>query len=152
MRHFCFRYLSRSSQISLSFVSDISHVSFQIFSQFCSSIYRKTVLLYIYINKVYSIIPALLYPFAEAYFTKKSFFSQKSLVVIIFCYTFALAFTASSLSVSVNKASFFEKIYINREVVQEASVAIRYSIRWVKETSQLIYYRCINLILLDNQF
>ena len=27
-------------------------------------------------------------------------FSYKSLVVIIFCYTFALAFTASSLSVS----------------------------------------------------
>ena len=35
----------------------------------------------------------------------------------------------------VNKASFFEKIYIDREVVQEASVAIKYSIRWVKETS-----------------
>jgi len=35
----------------------------------------------------------------------------------------------------VNKASFFEKIYIDREVVQEASVAIIYSIRWVKETS-----------------
>jgi len=35
----------------------------------------------------------------------------------------------------VYKASFFEKIYIDREVVQEASVAIKYSIRWVKETS-----------------
>ena len=35
----------------------------------------------------------------------------------------------------VYKASFFEKIYIDREVVQEASVAIKYSIRWLKETS-----------------
>jgi len=49
---------------------------------------------------VYSNIPALLYPFEEAILQKESFFSYKSLVVIIFCYTFALAFTASSLSVS----------------------------------------------------
>ena len=151
MRHFCFRYLSRSSQISLSFVSDISHVRFRYLSVFVPDIQKNSSSVY-YINKVYSIIPALLYPFAEAILQKNHFFLIKVWWLLFFVIPLHSLLRQAVYLLVVNKASFFEKIYIDREVVQEASVAINYSIRWVKETSQLIYYRCINLILLDNQF
>ena len=151
MRHFSFRYLSRSSQISLSFVSDISHVRFRYLSVFVPDIQKNSSSVY-YINKVYSIIPALLYPFAEAILQKNHFFLRKVWWLLFFVIPLHSLLRQAVYLLVVNKASFFEKIYIDREVVQEASVAIRYSIRWVKETSQLIYYRCINLILLDNQF
>ena len=151
MRHFCFRYLSRSSQISLSFVSDISHVRFRYLSVFVPDIQKNSSSVY-YINKVYSIIPALLYPFAEAILQKNHFFLRKVWWLLFFVIPLHSLLRQAVYLLVVNEASFFEKIYIDREVVQEASVAIRYSIRWVKETSQLIYYRCINLILLDNQF
>ena len=151
MRHFCFRYLSRSSQISLSFVSDISHVRFRYLSVFVPDIQKNSSSVY-YINKVYSIIPALLYPFAEAILQKNHFFLRKVWWLLFFVIPLHSLLRQAVYLLVVNKASFFEKIYIDREVVQEASVAIKYSIRWLKETSQLIYYRCINLILLDNQF
>ena len=151
MRHFSFRYLSRSSQISLSFVSDISHVRFRYLSVFVPDIQKNSSSVY-YINKVYSIIPALLYPFAEAILQKNHFFLIKVWWLLFFVIPLHSLLRQAVYLLVVNKASFFEKIYIDREVVQEASVAIKYSIRWVKETSQLIYYRCINLILLDNQF
>ena len=151
MRHFSFRYLSRSSQISLSFVSDISHVRFRYLSVFVPDIQKNSSSVY-YINKVYSIIPALLYPFAEAILQKNHFFLRKVWWLLFFVIPLHSLLRQAVYLLVVNKASFFEKIYIDREVVQEASVAIKYSIRWVKETSQLIYYRCINLILLDNQF
>ena len=151
MRHFCFRYLSRSSQISLTFVSDISHVRFRYLSVFVPDIQKNSSSVY-YINKVYSIIPALLYPFAEAILQKNHFFLRKVWWLLFFVIPLHSLLRQAVYLLVVTKASFFEKIYIDREVVQEASVAIRYSIRWVKETSQLIYYRCINLILLDNQF
>ena len=151
MRHFSFRYLSRSSQISLSFVSDISHVRFRYLSVFVPDIQKNSSSVY-YINKVYSIIPALLYPFAEAILQKNHFFLIKVWWLLFFVIPLHSLLRQAVYLLVVNKASFFEKIYIDREVVQEASVAINYSIRWVKETSQLIYYRCINLILLDNQF
>ena len=151
MRHFCFRYLSRSSQISLSFVSDISHVRFRYLSVFVPDIQKNSSSVY-YINKVYSIIPALLYPFAEAILQKNHFFLRKVWWLLFFVIPLHSLLRQAVYLLVVNKASFFEKIYIDREVVQEASVAIKYSIRWVKETSQLIYYRCIDLILLDNQF
>ena len=151
MRHFCFRYLSRSSQISLSFVSDISHVRFRYLSVFVPDIQKNSSSVY-YINKVYSIIPALLYPFEEAILQKNHFFLIKVWWLLFFVIPLHSLLRQAVYLLVVNKASFFEKIYIDREVVQEASVAIKYSIRWVKETSQLIYYRCINLILLDNQF
>ena len=151
MRHFSFRYLSRSSQISLSFVSDISHVRFRYLSVFVPDIQKNSSSVY-YINKVYSIIPALLYPFAEAILQKNHFFLRKVWWLLFFVIPLHSLLRQAVYLLVVNEASFFEKIYIDREVVQEASVAIKYSIRWVKETSQLIYYRCINLILLDNQF
>ena len=151
MRHFCFRYLSRSSQISLSFVSDISHVRFRYLSVFVPDIQKNSSSVY-YINKVYSIIPALLYPFEEAILQKNHFFLIKVWWLLFFVIPLHSLLRQAVYLLVVNKASFFEKIYIDREVVQEASVAIKYSIRWVKETSQLIYYRCIDLILLDNQF
>ena len=50
----------------------------------------------------------------SVHFAKKSFFSAKSLVVIIFCSTFALAFTAGALSCR-RWASFFDRIYMDRE-------------------------------------
>ena len=151
MRHFSFRYLSRSSQISLSFVSDISHVRFRYLSVFVPDIQKNSSSVY-YINKVYSIILALLYPFGEAILQKNHFFLRKVWWLLFFVIPLHSLLRQAVYLLVVNKASFFEKIYIDREVVQEASVAINYSIRWVKETSQLIYYRCINLILLDNQF
>ena len=151
MRHFCFRYLTRSSQISLSFVSDISQFRFRYLSVFVPDIQKNSSSVY-YINKVYSIIPALLYPFGEAILQKNHFFLIKVWWLLFFVIPLHSLLRQAVYLLVVNKASFFEKIYIDREVVQEASVAIRYSIRWVKETSQLIYYRCINLILLDNQF
>ena len=151
MRHFSFRYLSRSSQISLSFVSDISHVRFRYLSVFVPDIQKNSSSVY-YINKVYSIIPALLYPFEEAILQKNHFFLIKVWWLLFFVIPLHSLLRQAVYLLVVNEASFFEKIYIDREVVQEASVAIKYSIRWVKETSQLIYYRCINLILLDNQF
>ena len=151
MRHFSFRYLSRSSQISLSFVSDISHVRFRYLSVFVPDIQKNSSSVY-YINKVYSIILALLYPFEEAILQKNHFFLIKVWWLLFFVIPLHSLLRQAVYLLVVNKASFFEKIYIDREVVQEASVAIIYSIRWVKETSQLIYYGCINLILLDNQF
>ena len=151
MRHFSFRYLSRSSQISLSFVSDISHVRFRYLSVFVPDIQKNSSSVY-YINKVYSIIPVLLYPFEEAILQKNHFFLIKVWWLLFFVIPLHSLLRQAVYLLVVFKASFFEKIYIDREVVQEASVAIKYSIRWVKETSQLIYYRCINLILLDNQF
>ena len=151
MRHFSFRYLSRSSQISLSFVSDICHVRFRYLSVFVPDIQKNSSSVY-YINKVYSIIPALLYPFEEAILQKNHFFLIKVWWLLFFVIPLHSLLRQAVYLLVVNEASFFEKIYIDREVVQEASVAIKYSIRWVKETSQLIYYRCINLILLDNQF
>ena len=42
---------------------------------------------------------------------------------MFFCYTFALAFKKCRPAVSFLADSFFEKIYIYREVVQEASVS-----------------------------
>lgn len=151
MRHFSFRYLSRSSQISLTFVLDISHVRFRYLSVFVPDIQKNSSSVY-YINKVYSIIPALLYPFEEAILQKNHFFLIKVWWLLFFVIPLHSLLRQAVYLLVVNEASFFEKIYIDREVVQEASVAIKYSIRWVKETSQLIYYRCINLILLDNQF
>ena len=151
MRHFSFRYLSRSSQISLSFVLDISHVRFRYLSVFVPDIQKNSSSVY-YINKVYSNIPVLLYPFEEAILQKNHFFLRKVWWLLFFVIPLHSLLRQAVYLLVVNEASFFEKIYIDREVVQEASVAIKYSIRWVKETSQLIYYRCINLILLDNQF
>ena len=151
MRHFCFRYLTRSSQISLSFVSDISQFRFRYLSVFVPDIQKNSSSVY-YINKVYSIILALLYPFGEAILQKNHFFLIKVWWLLFFVIPLHSLLRQAVYLLVVNEASFFEKIYIDREVVQEASVAIIYSIRWVKETSQLIYYRCINLILLDNQF
>ena len=68
-------------------------------------------------------------------------FSSKHLEVTRKVYTFALALQnkpPGKLLKAVKK-EFFEKIYINREVVQEASVWF-ISNRWVKETNRSI--RC----------
>ena len=54
---------------------------------------------------------------------------------MFFCYTFALAFKKCRPAASFLAYSFFEKIYIYREVVQEASAASFDVGRWVKETS-----------------
>ena len=151
MRHFSFRYLSRSSQISLSFVSDISHVRFRYLSVFVPDIQKNSSSVY-YINKVYSLIPACFTLLKRLFYKKNHFFLRKVWWLLFFVIPLHSLLWQAVYLLVVNKASFFEKIYIDREVVQEASVAINYSIRWVKETSQLIYYRCINLILLDNQF
>ena len=84
---------------------------------------------------MYSIIPALLYPFEEAILQKNHFFLIKVWWLLFFVIPLHSLLRQAVHLLVVNKASFFEKIYIDREVVQEASVAIRYSIRWVKETS-----------------
>ena len=68
-------------------------------------------------------------------------FSSKHLVGTEILYTFASALQnkpPGKLLKAVKK-EFFEKIYINREVVQEASVWF-ISNGWVKETNRLI--RC----------
>ena len=84
---------------------------------------------------MYSIIPALLYPFGEAILQKNHFFLRKVWWLLFFVIPLHSLLRQAVYLLVVNEASFFEKIYIDREVVQEASVAIRYSIRWVKETS-----------------
>lgn len=84
---------------------------------------------------MYSIIPALLYPFAEAILQKNHFFLRKVWWLLFFVIPLHSLLRQAVYLLVVNEASFFEKIYIDREVVQEASVAIKYSIRWVKETS-----------------
>ena len=84
---------------------------------------------------MYSIIPVLLYPFEEAILQKNHFFLRKVWWLLFFVIPLHSLLRQAVYLLVVNKASFFEKIYIDREVVQEASVAINYSIRWVKETS-----------------
>ena len=84
---------------------------------------------------MYSIIPALLYPFVEAILQKNHFFLRKVWWLLFFVIPLHSLLRQAVYLLVVNKASFFEKIYIDREVVQEASVAIKYSIRWLKETS-----------------
>lgn len=84
---------------------------------------------------MYSIIPALLYPFEEAILQKNHFFLIKVWWLLFFVIPLHSLLRQAVYLLVVNEASFFEKIYIDREVVQEASVAIKYSIRWVKETS-----------------
>ena len=84
---------------------------------------------------MYSIIPALLYPFEEAILQKNHFFLIKVWWLLFFVIPLHSLLRQAVYLLVVNEASFFEKIYIDREVVQEASVAINYSIRWVKETS-----------------
>ena len=84
---------------------------------------------------MYSIIPVLLYPFEEAILQKNHFFLIKVWWLLFFVIPLHSLLRQAVYLLVVNEASFFEKIYIDREVVQEASVAIKYSIRWVKETS-----------------
>ena len=65
-------------------------------------------------------------------------FSSKHLVVTEFLYTFALALQnkpPGELLKAVKK-EFFEKIYINREVVQEASVW--FYIKWMGKRNEPI--------------
>ena len=65
-------------------------------------------------------------------------FSSKHLVVTEILYTFALALQnkpPGKLLKAVKK-EFFEKIYINREVVQEASVW--FYIKWMGKRNELI--------------
>ena len=47
-------------------------------------------------------------------------------------------------------ASFFEKIYIDREVVQEASAVLLCVVDGLKETSFSIFEWCFKLDTLDN--
>lgn len=84
---------------------------------------------------MYSIIPVLLYPFEEVILQKNHFFLIKVWWLLFFVIPLHSLLRQAVYLLVVNEASFFEKIYIDREVVQEASVAIKYSIRWVKETS-----------------
>ena len=84
---------------------------------------------------MYSIIPVLLYPFEEAILQKNHFFLIKVWWLLFFVIPLHSLLRQAVYLLVVNEASFFEKIYIDREVVQEASVTIKYSIRWVKETS-----------------
>ena len=70
-------------------------------------------------------------------------FSSKHLVGTEILYTFASALQnkpPGKLLKAVKK-EFFEKIYINREVVQEASVWF-ISNGWVKETNRSIHCPC----------
>ena len=84
---------------------------------------------------MYSLILVLLYPFAEAILQKNHFFLRKVWWLLFFVIPLHSLLRQAVYLLVVCKASFFEKIYIDREVVQEASVAIKYSIRWLKETS-----------------
>ena len=72
------------------------------------------------------------------------------MVCIYFCYTFALAFTKYRVVVCLVLASFFEKIYIDREVVQEASAVLLCMVDGLKETSFSIFEWCFKLDTLDN--
>ena len=65
-------------------------------------------------------------------------FSSKHLVGMEILYTFALAFhnTPPGKLLKAVKKEFFEKIYINREVVQEASVW--FYIKWMGKRNEPI--------------
>ena len=69
------------------------------------------------------------------FYKKNHFFLRKVWWLLFFVIPLHSLLQQAVYLLVVYKASFFEKIYIDREVVQEASVAIKYSIRWVKETS-----------------
>ena len=84
---------------------------------------------------MYSIIQALLYHFAETILQKNHFFLRKVWWLLFFVIPLHSLLRQAVYLLVANEVSFFEKIYIDREVVQEASVVIKYSIRWLKETS-----------------
>ena len=75
-------------------------------------------------------------------------YSSKHLEGTEILYTFASALQNKPLGklLKAVKKEFFEKIYINREVVQEASICYFISDRWVKETNRSIYCLCFSSI------
>ena len=77
------------------------------------------------------------YQFIRPAITFFVIFSPKHLVGVIIFYTFALAFR--KYADGQCKKEFFEKIYIDREVVQEASPCVWHSLcagSWVEETNR----------------
>ena len=99
---------------------------------------------------MYSIIPALLYPFEEAILQKNHFFLIKVWWLLFFVIPLHSLLRQAVYLLVVNKASFFEKIYIDREVVQEASAVLLCMVDGLKETSFSIFEWCFKLDTLDN--
>ena len=99
---------------------------------------------------MYSIILALLYPFEEAILQKNHFFLIKVWWLLFFVIPLHSLLRQAVYLLVVNKASFFEKIYIDREVVQEASVW--FYIKWMGKRNEpinslsLLLRHCLKII------
>ena len=66
------------------------------------------------------------------------------------CFVFKISRAKFGRNFATDAQSFFEKIYIDREVVQEASAVLLCVVDGLKETSFSIFEWCFKLDTLDN--